>query len=126
MNTSQGTALEIALADHHAWTSRDFERAMTYVADDIVCQAPAGTLHGADAFRGLMGSFTKILTASSLIAAFGDDDKAVLIRHRHRPRAGRAGRRVPDVQQRQDHPHADHLRPGARRFRDARRGFGRA
>ena len=79
MNTNQGAALEIALAYHRAWTSHDFERAMTYVADDIVCQAPAGTLHGADAFRGFMGPFTKILTASSLIAAFGDDDKAVLM-----------------------------------------------
>jgi hypothetical protein len=79
VNTNQGAALEIALAYHRAWTSHDFERAMTYVADDIVCQAPAGTLHGADAFRSFMGPFTKILTGSSLIAAFGDDDKALLM-----------------------------------------------
>ena len=49
MTTNSRAALETALAYHRAWTSHDFERAMTYVADDIVCQAPAGTLVGADA-----------------------------------------------------------------------------
>lgn len=79
MTTNTGAALETALAYHRAWTSHDFERAMTYVADDIVCQAPAGTLEGAEAFRGFMGPFTEILIRSKLIAAFGDDEKAVLM-----------------------------------------------
>lgn len=48
-------ALDTALAYHRAWTGHDFERAMTYIAEDIVCQAPAGTLEGAEAFRGFMG-----------------------------------------------------------------------
>jgi len=39
-------AADIALAYYRAWTSRDFERAMTYVAEDVVCQAPAGRLEG--------------------------------------------------------------------------------
>jgi hypothetical protein len=30
---------------------------MTYVAEDIVCQAPAGRLDGTAAFRGFMGPF---------------------------------------------------------------------
>ena len=79
MMANNRTALEAALAYHRAWTSHDFGRAMTYIADDIVCQAPAGTLRGAEAFRGFMEPFTKILTASKLIAAFGDDDKAVVM-----------------------------------------------
>jgi hypothetical protein len=79
MTTNSGAALETALAYHRAWTSHDFELAMTYIAEDIVCQAPAGTLTGADAFRGFMGPFTEILTSSRLIAAFGDDEKAVLM-----------------------------------------------
>jgi SnoaL-like domain len=79
VTTNSRAALETALAYHRAWTSHDFELAMTYIADDIVCQAPAGTLTGADAFRGFMGPFTEILTSSSLIAAFGDDEKAVLV-----------------------------------------------
>jgi len=72
-------ALETALAYHQAWTSHDFERAMTYIADDIVCQAPAGALEGAEAFRGFMGPFVRSLTRSDLIAAFGDDQTAVVM-----------------------------------------------
>lgn len=79
MTTNTGAALQTALAYHRAWTSHDFEQAMTYIADDIVCQAPAGTIEGAEAFRGFMGPFTEILTASRLIAAFGDDEKAVVM-----------------------------------------------
>jgi hypothetical protein len=72
-------ALDTALAYHRAWTSHDFDKAMTYIAEDIVCQAPAGRLDGAAAFRGFMEPFVQILTSSSLIAAFGDDDKAVVM-----------------------------------------------
>ena len=45
--TNTTPAVEIALAYHRAWTNRDMDRAMTYIADDIVCHAPAGTLSGA-------------------------------------------------------------------------------
>jgi hypothetical protein len=76
---SASAALRTALAYHRAWTNHDFERAMTYIANDIICQAPAGRLAGAAAFRGFMGPFTQILTSSTLIAAFGDDQMAVLI-----------------------------------------------
>ena len=72
-------ALQTALAYHRDWTSHDFERAMQYVADDIVCLAPAGRLDGADAFRGFMGPFVEILTSSNLVAAFGDETTAVLM-----------------------------------------------
>ena len=113
-------ALDVALAYHRSWTSRDFDRAMTYIAEDIVCQAPAGRLEGAEAFRAFMEPFSQILTGSSLIAAFGDDAKAVLI--------GRPGRGVPHRARRQDQPHADHFRPPAVRRRTPsrrKRGTGR-
>ena len=79
MDESSSAALATALAYYRAWTRGDFEQAMTYIAEDIVCQAPAGRLEGAEAFRGFMGPFAKILTRSELIAAFGDATKAVLI-----------------------------------------------
>ncbi|MDY7105783.1 MAG: nuclear transport factor 2 family protein [Actinomycetota bacterium] len=72
-------ALSTALAYHRAWTGGDFEAAMTYVAPDIVCHAPAGTLHGADAFRDFMGPFAAMLRGSVLVGAFGDDDVALLM-----------------------------------------------
>jgi hypothetical protein len=79
VNESTSPALQTALAYHRAWTSGDFDQAMTYVADDIVCLAPAGRLDGAEAFRGFMGPFAKILKRAGLIAAFGDDTTAVVM-----------------------------------------------
>ncbi|MGI8780883.1 MAG: nuclear transport factor 2 family protein [Solirubrobacteraceae bacterium] len=79
MTDSTGKALRTALAYYEAWTNHDFDRAMTFIADDIVCHAPAGRLDGADAFRGFMEPFTQIVTRSALIAAFGDDQTAVLM-----------------------------------------------
>lgn len=72
-------ALETALAYHRAWTGGEFELAMTYVADDVVCQGPAGRLTGSAAFRDFMGPFAQILTRAELIAAFGDERTAVLM-----------------------------------------------
>lgn len=79
MTEHRRVALDIALAYHRAWTSHDFERAMNHIAENIICQAPAGRLDGAEAFRGFMGPFTQILTRANLIAAFGDDTTAVLM-----------------------------------------------
>lgn len=78
MNDHRSAALETALSYHRAWTSGDFELAMTHVSPDIVCQAPAGRLQGAEAFRGFMGPFAQTLTRSQLVAAFGDEHTAVL------------------------------------------------
>ena len=72
-------ALDVALSYYEAWSGDDFERAMSYIADDIVCDAPAGRLIGADAFRGFMGPFSQIVTRAELLAAFGDEDSAVVV-----------------------------------------------
>ena len=78
-STSTSPALQTALAYFHAWTRRDIDKAMTYIAGNIVCLAPAGRLEGAEAFRSFMGPFTQIVTGSKLIAAFGDDETAVVM-----------------------------------------------
>jgi len=79
MTETTSQALRTALAYYHAWTSHDLGLAMSYIADGIVCDAPAGRLEGADAYRGFMGPFVQILTGAKLIAAFGDDTTAVII-----------------------------------------------
>jgi ketosteroid isomerase-like protein len=79
MTESTSPALDIALAYHQAWTSHDLDKAMTYIADDIICDAPAGRLEGAAAYRRFMGPFIQTLTGSELLAAFGDDEKAVVV-----------------------------------------------
>ena len=72
-------ATRIALAYYQAWTSHDLDTAMSYIADDIVCDAPAGRLQGAEAYRGFMGPFVRQLTGSTMIAAYGDDTTALIM-----------------------------------------------
>lgn len=79
MSDTNGAALETALAYHRAWTGHDFDTAMTYIAEDIVCQAPSGLIEGSKGFAEFMGPFEKILVRSELVAAFGDDSTAVLM-----------------------------------------------
>jgi ketosteroid isomerase-like protein len=79
MTENQSPALATALAYYRAWTGNDFDQAMTHVADDVVCDAPAGRVEGAEAFRGFMGPFAQIVTESHLIAAFGDEATALLM-----------------------------------------------
>jgi hypothetical protein len=79
MTDTTSPALRTALAYYQAWTSHELDKAMSYIADDIVCDAPAGRLEGADAYRGFMGPFVQILTGSKLIAAFGDDTTALIM-----------------------------------------------
>jgi hypothetical protein len=76
---NSSAALDTALAYHRAWTSRDINQALTYIADDIVCEAPAGTLNGTDAFRGFMEPFTQILQRAELLGAFGDETHALVM-----------------------------------------------
>jgi ketosteroid isomerase-like protein len=77
MTEPTSPALRTALAYYQAWTGHDLDKAMSYVADDIVCDAPAGRLEGAKAYRGFMGPFTQMLQSATLIAAFGDETTAL-------------------------------------------------
>lgn len=76
-DTTDSPALRTWLAYYQAWIGHDLETAMTYIADDIVCDAPAGRLEGAEAYRAFMGPFTQMLKSATLIAAFGDDTTAL-------------------------------------------------
>jgi ketosteroid isomerase-like protein len=79
MTEIDGAAVETSRAFYDAWASHDFEQAMALVADDVVCEAPAGRLDGAAAYRAFFEPFTRIVTATSLIAAFGDERTALLM-----------------------------------------------
>jgi hypothetical protein len=79
MTETTSPALRTALAYYHAWTGHDLDQAMSYIADDIVCDAPAGRLEGADAYRDFMGPFVQILAGSELIAAFGNEQTALIM-----------------------------------------------
>src|SRR5215472_5602023 len=79
MTEPASPALRTALAYYQAWTDHDLDLAMSYIADDIVCDAPAGRLEGAEAYRGFMDPFVQILLGSTMIASFGDEDTALVM-----------------------------------------------
>jgi ketosteroid isomerase-like protein len=79
MTDNTSPALRTALAYYQAWTSHDLDKAMSYIADDVVCDAPAGRLEGGQAYRGFLGPFAQILTGATMIAAFGDDQTALVM-----------------------------------------------
>jgi ketosteroid isomerase-like protein len=79
MTDTSSPALRTWLAYYQAWISHDLDKAMTYIADDIVLDSPAGRLEGAEAYRAFQGPFLQILTGSKMIAAFGDDETALVM-----------------------------------------------
>ena len=79
MTETTSPALRTALAYYQAWTDHDLDKAMSYIADHIVCDAPAGRLEGAAAYRAFMVPFVQILRSSKLIAAFGDEQTALVM-----------------------------------------------
>src|SRR4051794_800027 len=79
MSESTSGALRTALAYYRAWTDHDFDRAMRFIAADIRCLTPAGELHGASEFRAFMEPFSTTVTRSELIAAFGNENIALLM-----------------------------------------------
>jgi ketosteroid isomerase-like protein len=72
-------ALQVALAYYQAWTGKDLDAAMRHLADDVVCDAPAGRIEGVQAYRRFLGPFAQMVISTELLAAFGDDTKAVLV-----------------------------------------------
>jgi hypothetical protein len=73
-------ALQIALAHHRAWTGKNLDLAMSYLAEDVVCDAPSGRIQGIDVYREFLAPFAgQLLIRAELIAAFGDDSTALLM-----------------------------------------------
>lgn len=81
--TSDSTALDLVLDYHQAWTSGHIDRAMTYVAEDIVCHAPGEDLVGKDTYRGYLAGFAPSLTGLTDVASFADGDRVALFYYPH-------------------------------------------
>jgi hypothetical protein len=56
---------------------------MTYIADDITCDAPGAPISGVQQYRDFLGGFMTQLTGVEAVAAFGDDTTAVLFYYPH-------------------------------------------
>jgi hypothetical protein len=74
-----GKALKVARTYFDAMAGKDVDKIMSISADDLVCNSPVGQLQGAQAFRGFQDGFAKMIKKLTLIAAFGDDEHAVIV-----------------------------------------------
>ena len=76
---TEPAAVRAARAYFDAWTGGDFDAAMAWIDPEIECLAPAGPIHGAEAFRAFMEPFSRIVTSAGVVALYGDDDQAVTV-----------------------------------------------
>ncbi len=77
--TGTKTPAQIVEEYERAWTSKDVDTAMSYVADDIVCEAPGGKIEGLPAYRKFLEDFLPILTRATITKVLGDDTSAVAV-----------------------------------------------
>ena len=64
---------------------------MNYIADDIVCDTPAGRLEGAGAYRGFLGPFVQIVTGAQMIDPDRSIDQDHLVVGRRRGTGAKSG-----------------------------------
>jgi hypothetical protein len=74
------SAQQVAEGYANAWTSGDIDTAMSYIADDIVCEAPAGTIEGKAAYREFTTTFvSRLLVTGRVTAVLADDSSAAIL-----------------------------------------------
>lgn len=72
------SAQAVVEAYHQAWTSGDVDRAMAYVAADVICRAPGKDLSGIEAYRAFIAGFAPMLTGIADIASFAAGEQVAL------------------------------------------------
>jgi hypothetical protein len=71
--------LEIALAFTKAWTSHDLDTAKTLVADEVVFDGPMQQSTGIGPYFEGLSRLSESVQGVEIIAAFGDDEKALVM-----------------------------------------------
>ena len=64
MTNATSDALSTVQAYHQAWTGGDVDRALTYVADDVLCFAPDENVTTKDDWRAYLTAFVPMLTGA--------------------------------------------------------------
>lgn len=72
-------AKQIADEFVQAWTSKDVEKALGFLADDVVCEAPNGVFEGLDRYREFIEPFASSISGSTVIDVLGDDNHATTV-----------------------------------------------
>lgn len=75
--------VDVAMAYHEAWTSKNVGAALSYVADDVICDSPSGQLQGIGQYRPFLANFAPLVKGYDMIAALGDEHTAILVYDLH-------------------------------------------
>ncbi|HET8629722.1 MAG TPA: nuclear transport factor 2 family protein, partial [Thermomicrobiales bacterium] len=73
------TPAALARAFTTAWTGHDYDAAAAYVADDVAFDGPMNHLRGKAAYMESLSGFARAVTGVEIIAAFGDDTRALVL-----------------------------------------------
>ncbi|MGW2327744.1 nuclear transport factor 2 family protein [Streptomyces sp. NPDC001700] len=79
MTTTSTSPRTIAETFGRAWMSGDTEKALSLVADDVVCDAPSGRIEGLPGYRKFLEGFLPMLTSATITEVFGDETSAAII-----------------------------------------------
>jgi ketosteroid isomerase-like protein len=76
---SNAKALQIARTYVEAIASKDVDTIVSVSADDVVCTSPIGRITGTQKFREFQAGFARMIKSVTLLAAYGDDEQAVVV-----------------------------------------------
>ncbi|MEW1836984.1 nuclear transport factor 2 family protein [Nonomuraea angiospora] len=79
MTGTNGLAQQVAEEFVRAWTSKDIDKALSLLADDVVCEAPTGTFEGVEGYRGFLEPFATSLVSATVIDVLGNDTTAATV-----------------------------------------------
>ncbi|MFD4600859.1 nuclear transport factor 2 family protein [Streptomyces sp. NPDC058464] len=79
MTATIGTAQKIADEFVRAWLAGDVEKALAFLADDIVCEAPNGRFEGLDRYRQFLEPFASGIISATVIDVLGNDTHATTV-----------------------------------------------
>lgn len=77
--TTPSTPRDIAMTFTQAWAHQDFNRAATFLADDVDFTGPSGHVTGKQEYMTALHPFAVDVTGINFICALGDDEQAVLV-----------------------------------------------
>ncbi|MFI6741597.1 nuclear transport factor 2 family protein [Nonomuraea sp. NPDC050451] len=79
MTATNALARKIAEDFVRAWTGKDVDKALSLLADDVVCEAPTGTFEGVEGYRGFLEPFANSLIGATVIDVLGNDTNAATV-----------------------------------------------
>ena len=79
MTETNHKALAIAQTYVYAIADKNVDAIIGVSADDIICTSPIGRIAGTQKFREFHDGFARMIKKVTVLAAYGDDEQAVII-----------------------------------------------